>query len=50
MIEVSFSDSGVGDAWIALRIEEMIVNGKIKAIFTVDADSPIYHRMLKKCK
>lgn len=41
---------GIGDAWIALRFEEMIGNGKLKAISTVDADSPIYHRMLKKCE
>lgn len=41
---------GIGDAWIALRIEKMIEDGKLKAISTADVDSPIYHRMLKKCE
>lgn len=39
---------GIGDAWIALRFEKMIEDGKLKAISTADVDSPIYHRMLKK--
>ncbi|SHN70501.1 DUF3658 domain-containing protein [Desulfitobacterium chlororespirans] len=39
---------GIGDAWVAFRIEEMIHAGKLKAVSEVAKDSPIYHRLLKK--
>ncbi len=40
---------GIGDSWIALRIEEMIHAGKLEAGSTIAEDMPIYHRLLKKC-
>ena len=39
---------GIGDAWVALRIEEMIHAGKLEAVTAAAEDSPIYHRVLKK--
>lgn len=39
----------IGDAWIALRIEEMIRAGMLEAVEEAAKDSPIYHRMLRKC-
>jgi len=40
---------GIGDSWVALRIEEMIHAGKFEAANACDKDMPIYHRVLKKC-
>lgn len=40
---------GIGDSWVALRIEEMINDGKLEAVNACDKDMPIYHRVLKKC-
>ena len=40
---------GIGDAWIAQRIEEMIRRGSLEPVDKADSDSPIYHRTLKKC-
>lgn len=40
---------GISDYWIALRIEEMIQNGKLEAVTKPEIDCPIYHRILKKC-
>ncbi|MEA4954689.1 MAG: DUF3658 domain-containing protein [Pseudoflavonifractor sp.] len=40
---------GIGDAWVALRIEEMIRAGELKAVSAAAEDMPIYHRLLKKC-
>ncbi|NJP41794.1 DUF1835 domain-containing protein [Oscillospiraceae bacterium HV4-5-C5C] len=39
---------GIGDAWVALRIEKMIENGELEIASTVAEDMPIYHRTLKK--
>ena len=39
---------GIGDAWIAHRIEKMISAGKLLPITESAPDSPIYHRWLKK--
>lgn len=39
---------GIGDSWIAFRIEEMIYAGKLEAVSAVAEDMPIYHRLLKK--
>lgn len=41
---------GIGDAWVALRIEEMIVAGKIKVISAAPNNRPGYNRILKKCR
>ena len=41
---------GIGDAWIALRIEEMIRREILQPITTADENSPSYHRILKKCE
>ena len=38
---------GIGDDWIAHRIEAMICEGKLAAVTVADQDSPIYHRQLK---
>ena len=40
---------GIGDSWIAFRIEEMIRAGKLESVTAVAKDMPIYHRVLKKC-
>lgn len=40
---------GIGDSWVALRIEEMIHAGKLEAVSAVAEDMPVYHRVLKKC-
>lgn len=40
---------GVGDAWFALRIEEMIKSSTLAPLTSPPQDSPSYHRMLKKC-
>ena len=39
---------GIGDSWVALRIEEMIRAGKLEAVTDANEDMPIYHRILKK--
>lgn len=39
---------GFGDAWLALRVERWISDGKLEAVTQPDADSPRYHRMLRK--
>ncbi|MFV0399112.1 MAG: DUF3658 domain-containing protein [Oscillospiraceae bacterium] len=40
---------GIGDAWVAHRIEEMIRRGILEPASEARQDAPIYHRMLKKC-
>lgn len=40
---------GIGDSWVAFRIEEMIRAGKLEAVSEITGDMPIYHRILKKC-
>ncbi len=40
---------GIGDGWIAYRIEEMIGAGKLEVVTAGDKNMPIYHRVLKKC-
>ena len=39
---------GIGDAWVAHRIEKMIQEGKLISVTQADKDMPIYHRKLKK--
>jgi len=39
---------GIGDFWIALRIEEMIRAGKLEVLTKANKDMPVYHRLLKK--
>ena len=39
---------GIGDSWVALRIEDMIHAGTLEAVTDADKDMPIYHRKLKK--
>lgn len=39
---------GIGDAWVALRIEEMIQSGLLEPVSEADKDAPIYHRYLRK--
>lgn len=38
----------IGDAWIALRIEEMIRAGRLEAMTQASPDVPAYHRILRK--
>ncbi|AFM39271.1 protein of unknown function (DUF1835) [Desulfosporosinus acidiphilus SJ4] len=40
---------GISDSWIALRMEEMIREGKLEVTSVVAEDMPVYHRVLKKC-
>lgn len=40
---------GIGDSWVAFRIEEMIHARKLEVVTAGDKDMPIYHRVLKKC-
>ena len=39
---------GFGDAWLALRVERWIADGRLQAVSTPEPDSPRYHRMLRK--
>lgn len=39
---------GIGDSWVALRIEKMICAGKLEPVTAAAEDVPIYHRLLKK--
>ncbi|MEG2013991.1 MAG: DUF3658 domain-containing protein, partial [Anaerovoracaceae bacterium] len=39
---------GIGDAWIAGRIEKMIGDGNLAVVSASAKDSPSYHRKLKK--
>jgi hypothetical protein len=39
---------GISDYWVAIRIEEMIKDGRIEPVTMPEKDSPIYHRILKK--
>lgn len=41
---------GIGDGWIALRVEQFIKEGLLIPITTPAPNAPIYHRMLKKIK
>jgi len=40
---------GIGDSWIASRIEEMIHAGNLEVVTENAKDVPSYHRVLKKC-
>lgn len=39
---------GFDDAWLAMRVEQWIADGKLAAVTKPDADSPAYHRTLRK--
>lgn len=39
---------GFGDAWLALRVEQWIADGKLEAVTKPDAHLPLYHRTLRK--
>ncbi len=39
---------GVGDAFIAMRMENMIEKGMLTVVQQAEADRPVYHRILKK--
>lgn len=41
---------GIGDGWIALRIEQFIRDGLLIPITAPEPDAPIYHRTLQKAK
>lgn len=39
---------GIGDSWVALRIEEMIRAGRIETVTEAAENMPLYHRVLKR--
>lgn len=39
---------GFGDAWLAMRVEQWIADGKLEAVTKPDAGRSAYHRMLRK--
>lgn len=39
---------GISDYWVAIRIEEMIKDGRLEPVTMPEKDCPIYHRILKK--
>ena len=39
---------GIGDTWIALRIEQFIKDGLLIPITAPEPGTPIYHRILQK--
>ena len=39
---------GMGDAWLALRVERWIAAGKLTAVTKPSPDAPIYHKTLRK--
>lgn len=39
---------GIGDSWIALRIEEMIHAGRLETVTETAENMPLYHRVLKR--
>lgn len=41
---------GIGDGWIALRIEQFIRDGLLIPVTAPEPDVPIYHRILQKTK
>ena len=41
---------GIGDGWIALRVEQFIKDGLLIPVITPAPNSPIYRRILKKIK
>lgn len=41
---------GIGDAWVALRIEQMIRDGLLIPMTTPEPGAPIYHRVLRKAR
>lgn len=40
---------GIGDGLIAMRIEQFMKEGKLKAVTQAKPEDPVYHRMLCKC-
>ncbi len=41
---------GIGDGWIALRMEQLIRSGVLQAVTQPAPEDPMYHRILCKCK
>lgn len=39
---------GIGDGWVALRIEEMIGAGRLEIVTDSPKGAPVYHRILRK--
>lgn len=39
---------GIGDGWIALRIEQLVQEGKLKIVTQPAPGNPVYHRILRK--
>ena len=39
---------GISDCWLALRMEAMLENGELEQVSEAPADSPSYHRRLRK--
>lgn len=39
---------GIGDAWVAFRIEQFIKDGLLEPTTEAKQDAPVYHRILRK--
>ena len=39
---------GIGDAWVAQRIDKMIAEGKLEIVERAPADHPVYRQKLRK--
>ena len=39
---------GIGDAWVAMRIDKMIAEGKLEIVERAPADHPVYRQKLRK--
>lgn len=40
---------GIGDAWVAKRMQEMIDRGLLRVVTPAEEGNPVYHRRLRKC-
>ena len=40
---------GIGDAWVATRIEQFIQQGMLEPVTQAGRDEPVYRRILRKC-
>lgn len=39
---------GIGDGWVALRMEQFIQNGLLEPVTSPEAGGPVYHRILRR--
>ena len=41
---------GIGDMWVAARIQQMVEAGALQVVAPPAPDAPVYRRILRKCK